>query len=180
MKTETAKLKYDSLAKESAGWAGMRAAKELRDHSVAEPQPNTKKIRSPQKGAKGSTGRHSLRSFAPSALFRGQEFLAKESDSDGQQCKEETVFSAFLAMPYVRLLAGREDFSGTAGARPSWPQQPRTLAPLRSNPTHLQNRTRCGQDGRAPMRWAENIFIFLQETGARFRLTDCSRSRRST
>ena len=105
MKTETAKLESDSITEQPAGWAGMKAANEHKDHSAAEPQPNTKKLRSPQKGAKGakrSTGQHSLRIFVPSAPFRGQEFLAS-----------------------------REGFSGSADARPSWPQQPRTLATLR-------------------------------------------------
>ncbi len=74
------------------------------------------------RSARRSTGQHALRIFVPSAPFRGQEFLAKESDSDGRQRKEETVFSAFLAMPYVRVLMSREGFSGSDGRRRGGPR----------------------------------------------------------
>ena len=61
----------------------------------------------------------------------------------------------------IGIRARCEDFSGSAGARPSWPQQSRTLAPLGENPTRSQNRNCCGQDGRAPtgVRLCRAVFV---------------------
>ncbi|MBI4657758.1 MAG: hypothetical protein HY735_02715 [Verrucomicrobia bacterium] len=56
-----------------------------------------------------------------------------------------------FAVQYVQILAGCEDFEESAGARPSWPQQPRTHLPPQPKSRRVENRGRCGQDGRAPM-----------------------------
>ncbi len=138
-----------------------------RGRGAAQPTPNPTKAEEPQKGASYAkerhrvTWQHCLQLFEPSAPFRGQKFLGATQDFDGLRCEEETVFSAFIAVEYVRILASREGFFENAGARPSWPQQPRTLALLRSNLTRSQDRTRRGQDGRAPMRVQLHRAVFF-------------------